>query len=105
MNFTRVWQPSRQGGSENRSIQGFTPRSQLLPFPHVRQAYRITHERCARLGVAVKRSYSYGITSLPQAAASARELLVLQRAATGGWRAPTGCQPRARSTVWPTTRR
>ena len=38
--------------------------------PHAQQAYRITHERSARRG-GIKRSYSYGITSLPQAAASA----------------------------------
>ena len=77
------WKPSRQSDLEKRSSQVFTPHPQLLPFPHAQQAYRITHERCARRGGAVKRSYSYGITSLPPAAASARELLVLQR---GHWR-------------------
>ena len=77
------WKPSRQGDLEKRSIHVFTPHPKLLPFPHAQQAYRITHERCARRGGAVKRSYSYGITSLPQAAASAHELLVLQR---GHWR-------------------
>ncbi len=77
------WKPSRQSDLEKRSSQVFTPHPQLLPFPHAQQAYRITHERWARRGGAVKRSYSYGITSLPPAAASARELRVLQR---GHWR-------------------
>ena len=77
------WKPSRQSDLEKRSSQVFTPHPQLLPFPPAQQAYRITHERWARRGGAVKRSYSYGITSLPPAAASARELRVLQR---GHWR-------------------
>ena len=52
------WKPSRQSDLEKRSSQVFTPHPQLLPFPHAQQAYRITHERCARRGGAVKRSYS-----------------------------------------------
>ena len=76
------WQRSHQRGWDKRSIQVFTPHPQLLSFPHARQAYRITHAQCERLGGAVKRSHSYGITSLPQAAASAQQLLTLQR---GHW--------------------
>ena len=52
------WKPSRQSDLEKRSSQVFTPHPQLLPFAHAQQAYRITHERCARRGGAVKRSYS-----------------------------------------------
>ena len=41
----------------------------------MRHAYRITQESCQRLGGEVTLSYSYGITSLEEAAASARDLL------------------------------
>ena len=76
------WQRSHRKNWERRSIQVFTPHPQLLSFPHARQAYRITHETCQRLGGAVKVHYSYGITSLSEKAASARDLLHLQR---GHW--------------------
>ena len=76
------WQRSHSRQWERRSIQVFTPHPQLLPSPHARQAYRITHETCKRLGREIKRTYSYGITSLPAAQATARDLLRLQR---GHW--------------------
>ena len=64
-------------------IEVFTPHPQLLPFPHAKQAYRITHQTRQQLGGAVQHSYSYGITSLDEQAASAQDLLALQR---GHWR-------------------
>ena len=76
------WQRSHRRSWERRTIEVFTPHPQLLAFPPARQAYRITHESCERLGGEVQRSYSYGITSLPETAASAQDLLVLQR---GHW--------------------
>ena len=63
-------------------LQVFSPHPNLLSFAHARQAYRITHETCQRLGGGVQRSYSYGITSLPKTLASAKQLLDLQR---GHW--------------------
>ena len=68
---------------ERRSIAVFTPHPELLPYPHAKQAYRIQHDTCQRLGGPVSISYSYGITSLSEQAASAQELLALQR---GHWR-------------------
>ena len=56
-----------------------TPHRKLLAFPHARQAYRITHWSCERLGGPVKTSYSYGITSLAATAATPQQLLQLQR--------------------------
>ena len=76
------WQRSRNKSWERRSIAVFTPHPKLLPYPHARQAYRITHETCKRLGGPVSSSYSYGITSLSEQAASAQDLLALQR---GHW--------------------
>lgn len=76
------WQRTRRGGWERRSIEVFTPHPRLLSFPHARQAYRITHQQCRQRGVGVKRSYSYGITSLPAAEAPPQQLLALQR---GHW--------------------
>ena len=77
------WQRSRNKSWERRSIDVFTPHPKLLPYPHARQAYRITHETCKRLGGAVSISYSYGISSLSEQAATARDLLALQR---GHWK-------------------
>lgn len=79
--WERTHQRKRKFG--RRSITVFTPHPGLLPFRHARQAYRILHETRERLGGGEsKRSYSYGITSLPAEAASAREVLALQR---GHW--------------------
>ena len=76
------WERSHRSSWERRSIQVFSPHPKLLSFAHARQAYRITHETCQRLGGGVQRSYSYGITSLPKTLASAKQLLDLQR---GHW--------------------
>ena len=76
------WQRSRNKHWERRSIEVFTPHPKLLPYPHAKQAYRIQHETCQRPGSPVSISYSYGITSLAEQAASAQDLLALQR---GHW--------------------
>ena len=76
------WQRTHTGGWERRSLEVFSPHPQLLPFPHAKQAYRITHQTRQQLGGAVQHSYSYGITSLDEKAASAQDLLALQR---GHW--------------------
>ena len=76
------WQRSRNKHWERRSIEVFTPHPKLLPYPHAKRAYRIQHETCQRLGGPVSISHSYGITSLSEQAASAQDLLALQR---GHW--------------------
>ena len=76
------WQRTHRSSWERRSIEVFTPHPKLLSFAHARQAYRITHETCQSLQGAVKRSYSYGLTSLPASQATPRQLLDLQR---GHW--------------------
>ena len=81
------WQRSRNGSWERRTIEVFTPHEKLLPFPHAKQAYRITHSSCKRLGGAQSVSYSYGITSLAAEVASAQQLLALQR---GHWQVESG---------------
>ena len=73
------WQRSRNKSWERRSIEVFTPHPKLLPYPHAKQAYRIRHETCQRLNGPVSVSYSYGLTSLSEKAASAQDLLTLQR--------------------------
>ena len=78
----RRWQRTHRSSWERRSIEVFTPHPKLLPFAHARQAYRITHETCQSLTGAVKRSYSYGLTSLPARQATPQQLLDLQR---GHW--------------------
>ncbi len=78
----RQWQRTHRGSFERRSIAVFSPHRKLFAFPCVQQAYRITHEQCQRPGGPIQRSYSYGISSLPAAQASARRLLQLQR---GHW--------------------
>ncbi len=78
----RRWQRTHRSSWERRSIEVFTPHPKLLPFAHARQAYRITHESCQSLGGAVKRSYSYGLSSLPASQATPQQLLDLQR---GHW--------------------
>jgi len=81
------WQRSRNGRWERRKIEVFTPHAKLLPFPHAKQAYRITHTSCQRLGGPLSVSYSYGITSLAEQAVSAQDLLELQR---GHWQVESG---------------
>ena len=81
------WQRSHNGRWERRKIEVFTPHAKLLPFPHAKQAYRITHTSCQRLGGPLATSYSYGITSLTAAAAAPQELLALQR---GHWQVESG---------------
>ena len=58
------WKPSRQGDLE-APIHVFTPHPKLLPFACA--APTGSRTSAVRGAVALKRSYSYGITSLPQA--------------------------------------
>ena len=73
------WERSHRSSWERRGIEVFTPHGELFPFAHARQAYRITHESCRRLGGPLKRRHSYGITSLDERAATPQQLLMLQR--------------------------
>ncbi len=81
------WQRSHNGRWERREIEVFTPHKKLLPFPHARQAYRITHRSCQRRNGPQTVSYSYGLTSLSEEAASAQQVLELQR---GHWQVESG---------------
>ena len=77
------WERTHTRSWERRSIAVFTPAPQLLSFRHARQAFRITHESCRKLGGKVTVTHSYGISSLPAERATARDLLALMR---GHWR-------------------
>ena len=80
------WQRSH-GRWERYAVRACTLVAGQLAFRHARQAFRVTRETCPKLGAAVKRTHSYGITSLAEAEATAAELLALMR---GHWRVESG---------------
>ena len=75
------------GRWERHSIRTCAVPAGLLPFPHVRQALRVTRETATRPGVGVERAERYAVTSLPAAQAAPERLLALAR---GHWQVESG---------------